>query len=338
MYIYSMRHLMHGSSSDDLGQTQYCGYKVYRGHTQRGVLPLSTSDNADMTDSNAIAYQTWGPGKRFAVVPTWDGFAWFAAITCSQHMSPLSLEQLALQFAGWHSPLQALVLHTEGGSAGVLVEDARASAASMPGWEAILMTEGGQPEYVNSDPHSQTSESTAMRNDLKCAEECKESSQQDTRSQDVKQRSLADIMQAAYTSNNVAPLMIYVGDAAGALDPTLAQGAGLGIESGYNLAKTIAEARNMHDRTLSTSSPVGLPEGGDGNTVMNIDNMKLHLLDFETARQRRFRRLQSLAALSVRVSHVESEMGCGIRNLCMGAVPEVFKKSYLDYVIRKSVL
>lgn len=115
-------------------------------------------------------------------------------------------------------------------------------------------------------------------------------------------------MQAAYQSNNVAPLVVYVGDAAGAIDPSGWHGAGLGIESGFNLAQTIQQARLMHDRQVEFSPDVIAKPGKEEDTVMSIDNMKMHLLDFESIRERRLRKIQLLSSLSSRVSHVESEV------------------------------
>jgi hypothetical protein len=56
---------------------------------------------------------------------------------------------------------------------------------------------------------------------------------------------------------------------------------------------------------------VGEEQEGGGSTVMNIDNMKLHLLDFESARTRRLRTLQGLSRLSLGVGHLDSEVLAG---------------------------
>ena len=135
--------------------------------------------------------------------------------------------------------------------------------------------------------------------------------------QGTKQRSIADIIGAACESNNVAPLVVYTGDAAGCLDPLLlAQGAGLAVESGFHLAQSIQEARKMHAAAETLRGGTGeggvggyrSQAGGGADTVMNIDNMKLHLLDFESTRSRRFRNLQLIGGLSNSVSHLESEV------------------------------
>ena len=69
------------------------GYRVYRGSSS-GSVNGSDSDNnqhpqqsqqqsqqSRITRISPDAFQTWGPGARFACVPTLTGNAWFAAIT-----------------------------------------------------------------------------------------------------------------------------------------------------------------------------------------------------------------------------------------------------------------
>lgn len=180
------------------------------------------------------------------------------------------------------------------------------------GWEAILRTSDGQPEYVNVPP-PRPSSTTEQQNKQHPEQE------QDHDHDQEKKRSIADIMRAAYESNNVAPLVVYTGDAAGVLDPLLAQGAGLAVETGFHLAQTIQEAREMHasDAALRGGTALGVWDGeegrssgvdGDRCTVMNIDNMKLHLLDFESARSRRFRKLHVLGGVSHAISNLETEV------------------------------
>jgi hypothetical protein len=47
--------------------------QVYKGHTLRAELPSVARSHAE---NITATFQTWGPGKRFAVVPTRDGYAW----------------------------------------------------------------------------------------------------------------------------------------------------------------------------------------------------------------------------------------------------------------------
>ena len=71
------------------------------------------------------------------------------------------------------------------------------------------MTADGQPEYVNAPPAR--------------SRRSAEPSAEQQREEEPKQRSIGDVMREAYHSNNVAPLVVYTGDAAATLDPTLAQ-------------------------------------------------------------------------------------------------------------------
>lgn len=51
------------------------GYRVYRGF-------INLNHEFEKQDiQNMTSYQSWGPGARFAVVPTVDGIAWFIAVS-----------------------------------------------------------------------------------------------------------------------------------------------------------------------------------------------------------------------------------------------------------------
>jgi 2-polyprenyl-6-methoxyphenol hydroxylase-like FAD-dependent oxidoreductase len=59
---------------------EYRGYRVYRGVLDRRNGPVQ----AQLIDGlQRQAFQTWAPNRRFAVVPTADGIAWFAAVAQS---------------------------------------------------------------------------------------------------------------------------------------------------------------------------------------------------------------------------------------------------------------
>lgn len=150
-----------------------------------------------------------------------------------------------------------------------------------------MNTEDGQPEYVNTPAPSLSDANEGVEH---------------------KQRSIADIMQAASASNSAAPLVVYTGDAAGTLPPLpgprLTEGSGVAIETGYKLARSIDEAmkRQAEEDTLKGKG------GGGMKKVMSQDNMKLHLLDLETERTRRWRKMQFTSRLSRSVFLLETEV------------------------------
>ncbi len=157
-YFYiRMREIVYGKSNRHL--LKYRGYKVYkstllctlvsltytlrfqvyRGHTRYSELSDETlsilTDHAHTFDSpisdHVKAFQTWGPGARFALVPTLDGVAWFAAVShpqvqrfywqmnghgpCNEALnfpileSEHELERLQTIFAKWHRPIPDLL-------------------------------------------------------------------------------------------------------------------------------------------------------------------------------------------------------------------------------------
>jgi hypothetical protein len=70
------------SSFNPPNHLQYRGYKVYRGFLPQNQLSSS------WIDPEYEAWQAWGVGSRFAIVPTIDGIAWFAAVSHSPPPPP----------------------------------------------------------------------------------------------------------------------------------------------------------------------------------------------------------------------------------------------------------
>ena len=57
--------------------------------------------------------ETWGPGRRFGVAPLSDGRVyWFATYSAPRHEPPLDPARLRELFAGWHSPIEAIITAT----------------------------------------------------------------------------------------------------------------------------------------------------------------------------------------------------------------------------------
>lgn len=69
--------LHHNSTQHNLADEDiitHRGYRVYRGF-------LEGNDEVKKTTKDMVSHQAWGPGARFAVVPTVDGIAWFLAMS-----------------------------------------------------------------------------------------------------------------------------------------------------------------------------------------------------------------------------------------------------------------
>ena len=114
------------------------GYRVYRG-SSRGTNMDHNNQHSRITRISPDAFQTWGPGARFACVPTLTGNAWFAAITNhhhphsdmgsfqqmmekqneniipgafsnqSRHVGMEEWTAVKRQLRSWHSPISALI-------------------------------------------------------------------------------------------------------------------------------------------------------------------------------------------------------------------------------------
>lgn len=108
---------------------KYRGYEVYRGHS------TSLFHFAYKQRITEMAFQTWGPGLRFATVPTYEGNAWFLAINKTSPnantikgahsvINKEKFEDLVAMVSNWHNPIPELLANTDNGHKGVIVCDA----------------------------------------------------------------------------------------------------------------------------------------------------------------------------------------------------------------------
>ena len=97
---------------------KYRGYEVYRGHTS-SILHFAYKERI-----SEDAFQTWGPGIRFATVPTNEGNAWFLAINkskpCTDSMkgshrivNDEGIKKLLEAVKHWHRPVQDLIMNSD---------------------------------------------------------------------------------------------------------------------------------------------------------------------------------------------------------------------------------
>ena len=74
--------------------------------------------------ANSVSFQTWGPGRRFAVVPVSSGNMWYAAISDtfidmihntveSHNLHKDMLSQLKYLYEGWHDPIDSLLYNAQ---------------------------------------------------------------------------------------------------------------------------------------------------------------------------------------------------------------------------------
>jgi len=122
----------------------YKNYDVYRGNV------IHVVKDKDLLPEQS-AFQTWGPGgKRFACVPTHEGYSWFAAL--SNKHAPLdqveakasfSLGDLRREFEGYHAPIDLLLQSTHPDSFSFTPAFASRSASYSP-LSTILPNSNGQ--------------------------------------------------------------------------------------------------------------------------------------------------------------------------------------------------
>jgi len=122
----TIRRCLHNDNNNTL---KYRGYEVYRGHS------TSLFHFAYKHRISEEAFQTWGPGLRFATVPTYEGNAWFLAISkpianantikgAHSVINKENFEDLVAMLSNWHNPIPDLLANTDNGHKGVIVCDA----------------------------------------------------------------------------------------------------------------------------------------------------------------------------------------------------------------------
>ena len=124
----TIRKCLHNNDSNN-NTLKYRGYEVYRGHS------TSLFHFAYKHRISEDAFQTWGQGLRFATVPTYEGNAWFLAISKAvantntikgEHniINKEKFENVVSMVSNWHNPIPELLANTDNGYRGVIVCDA----------------------------------------------------------------------------------------------------------------------------------------------------------------------------------------------------------------------
>lgn len=185
-----------------------------RGYTVfRGNAPRDA-----ISEEEVNSFQTWGQGKnmRFAAVPFKDQIVWFATTSdphvISQSDLQIRKELLEESFACWHDPISTLIKSTP--SSTILMEKGVASRHSA---EPILSL------------HSRVHDDSSL---LSTYERGRLSSQEDQ-------------------MKGYGPMLFFLGDAAMAVDPVLAQGFTMAMEDASRLANTLQLNHERHDFNYS---------------------------------------------------------------------------------------
>lgn len=140
-----------------------------------------------------------------------------------------------------------------------------------------------------------------------------------------------------------APLVFYIGDAAYHMDPILLQGAGLGIEGAYRLAKTIKDSKfsdqlsTENDRTRSIDFDELMPD------LMECENQRSDLFTFLMCcldpfdRYFRYLRLKRLTTIMNLLQETNSLYVSQMRDKFCQLTPNTVKRSLVDTMIDKSL-
>ncbi len=98
-------------------KTRYAGYTCWRGVTEAEVQDLSGFKNLTGLGLTG-ASETWGPGKRFGIVPLRDGRVyWFACLNAAkqrdERMAAFSKTELLATFGDLHAPIADIIKATQ---------------------------------------------------------------------------------------------------------------------------------------------------------------------------------------------------------------------------------
>ena len=160
------------STKSSINHLKYRGYEVYRGNYYTLYYWYyyfftlffnkgHTSSKFHFAYKERIsedAFQTWGPGIRFATVPTNEGNAWFLAINKSKAnntdtmkgfhrvVNDEEIKKLIETVKDWHRPIQDLIMNTDKHS--VIVCDAYGSYHPSNRLSIPLMNNNGGIVYL----------------------------------------------------------------------------------------------------------------------------------------------------------------------------------------------
>ena len=265
------------------------GYVVYRGTSPRLV-------------DNQEGFQTWGPGKRFAVVPSVNNTnAWYAAIS-TQLLKSNSLEnsdmrgkkdgiecsdddlnELSALFHDWHDPISSLISKS-------LRPITRTIAKASP------------------TPYSLLSKDTNSNNNSS--------------------------LLSSYNS------IVCLGDAYHTLDPILAQGTGVAIEDAAHLVECLKYYGLKENENEDKDDNTSIRTSKDDKKVYNYSDHEIisrSLKLFQEQRKNRINRLHFLSDAAQLVGHIDSPFFCSIRNLKLSLYFKSLSSFFFDQAIMASL-
>jgi hypothetical protein len=304
----------HGRGQREATQVEDRGYVVFRGNAPG---PIEEGGGGGGGEGGGGSFQTWGEdrGMRFAAVPfirravdSEDGdgeekeeVVWFATISDPSLVEYDTLDaagrkRLLLEaFGSWHDPVRALIESTPAG--GIMYEPAVAHRhCANPVFDVgrIMEYESWQERTGGVVGGASSSVNGPGRGD-------------DGR------------------VNGDGPILVFIGDAMMSVDPVLAQGFTIAMESGASVVRSI-------ERVLVRSD--------DASVAPLSTALRDELLQRNARRERRLVQLLRSTELVQRMaqpSGLGSILSTWIVRPVIKMCPEVVKMRVFDYVIRYSL-
>jgi len=289
-----LRSFFHPNNKNEDELLKSRGYVVFRGESCKRL-----SDNS---------FQSWGPGVRFACVPSLHGNAWFAAISHSKLLAIPSLDEKSNSNRSSSSS-----------GSGELYKSALQQLFQSGPWQKstiihALLADTGTAASTPTSTGISRIEAVAFQRVLGAHE------------------ALSGVFPLSPPSTTTTPseqAVAFVGDAAHTLDPILAQGAGRAVEDALHLAACIYQHITSSTRTSTTTTATcGPPSSDEWKNILGT---------FESIRRPRLQRLHAISNFSQAFGQIHSPWQCSMRDLLMRATPSVIKTSVMDAAIRASL-
>eukprot|EP01033_Poteriospumella_lacustris_P008154 gene8152-5870_t len=284
-------------------------------------LLTSASDNnnrrngpvqAQLIDSlQRQAFQTWAPNRRFAVVPTADGIAWFAAVA----QSPWDTSHAGSTRSVQDDPAAHALLVDQ-----FCHPDATATALHDPIAQIIQATDPHLIRYNDAYASPEVHKTllgvhTLPRSSSSVTDGSTVSSPQQTAAPQRQRQQLQPFVLRVFLTV-VPPAQ---------LDPILAQGAGIALEDADHVAQVIAHHVAQHDQERSRGSLTSAPP-----TLRDVSE------ELAAQRQRRLLRLHTLSQLAQYLGQHPSPAFHTVRNGALLTLQRVLPTSVAAGIVGRS--
>ena len=317
-----------------------------------GIVAAAGNGSNSHTLSAFESFQTWGPGARFAAVPTSNcnskasvgtesthpitGIAWFAAVTAkpsdnfslNQSGSINSNSKPSKSQPSTTTTVVPTVANTgpfsTHSSRGVDTEEYASLQLRFNNWHDPIST------LLQSTPYDRVTvcDAVAFKSPVPRGLSKVYTNVQCYISESEMHESLPTTTTAKTNSNGGGGGVVavaYLGDAAHTLDPILAQGAGVAVEDACHLYEALllahahAHAQNNNNTPASTT-PIAM--------------ITSTLQDYEQRRGRRIQKLHIISNLTQFIGHIEGQEANNLRNMLINLVPTWVKGRLFDLIIK----